>query len=160
MFGSFTEPIKANKIISYGTRDSQHPIRRAAAKRRKITTGRSPLVSAVYANCLRTTNLLEVIHLGLQNQKRLMHAINDLSTNIRPALLTAVDSYTHWLLVFLAGPVWNLDKSRQAFQSFLWCDVTTNSWVPGPAQHHATGAQSTAVSPASSELASECNVWL
>ena len=37
---------------------------------------------------MQTANLLfmEVIQLGLRNQKRLMHAINNLSTNIRPDL--------------------------------------------------------------------------
>ena len=54
MFGSCSEPIKANKIISYGTRDSQHSIRSTARKRRQLMTGRSPLVSTVHANCLRT----------------------------------------------------------------------------------------------------------
>ena len=52
--------------------------------------------------CLRTANLLfvEVTHLGLQNQKRLMHAIKDPSTNFRPALLTAVGTCIHWILIF------------------------------------------------------------
>ena len=35
---------------------------------------------------------MEVIHLGLQNQKSVVHAINGPSTNIHPALLTAVDT--------------------------------------------------------------------
>ena len=96
MFGYCLEPIKANKIILYGTQNSQHPIRKAATKNRQLMTGLSPLVSAVHANCLRTVNFLfvEVIHLSLQNQKRLMRAISDLSTNIRPVLLTAVDTCT------------------------------------------------------------------
>ena len=34
MFGSCSQPIKANKIISCGTRDSQHPIRTAATTKR------------------------------------------------------------------------------------------------------------------------------
>ena len=37
MVGSCSQPIKANKIISCGTRDSQHPIRTAATKRRRLT---------------------------------------------------------------------------------------------------------------------------
>ena len=51
---------------------------------------------------VRTANLLfvEVIHLGHQNQKRLMHAINGPCTNIRPALLAAVDTCTHWVPIF------------------------------------------------------------
>ena len=83
MFGSCSELIKTTKSSSYGTRYSQHSIRTAATKRRQLTTGESPLVSAVHANCLRTTNLLfvEVIHLGLHNQKRLKHAINDPSSS-------------------------------------------------------------------------------
>ena len=36
---------------SYAARDSQHPIRTAATKRRQLTTGRTPLVTAVRANC-------------------------------------------------------------------------------------------------------------
>ena len=51
MFGSCLEPIKANKIILYGTQDSQHLIRTVATKRLQLTTGRSLLVSAVHANC-------------------------------------------------------------------------------------------------------------
>ena len=47
MFGSCSEPVKAKNIISYGTRDSQHPIRIPARKRRQLTTGRPPVVSAV-----------------------------------------------------------------------------------------------------------------
>ena len=72
MFGYCLEPIKANKIILYGTQDSQHPIKKAATKNRQLMTGLSPLVSAVHANCLRTVNFLfvEIIHLSLQNQKR------------------------------------------------------------------------------------------
>ena len=83
MFGSCSELIKTTKSSSYGTRYSQHSIRTAATKRRQLTTGESPLVSAVHANCLQTTNLLfvEVIHLGLHNQKRLKHAINDPSSS-------------------------------------------------------------------------------
>ena len=37
MVGSYSQPIKANKIISYGTRDFQHPIRTAATKRWRLT---------------------------------------------------------------------------------------------------------------------------
>ena len=65
-------------------------IRTAAPKRWQLTTGWSPLVSAVHANCLWTANLLfvEVI----QNQKRLMHAINDPSS--------VEDSCTYWVPIF------------------------------------------------------------
>ena len=37
MFGSCSQPTKANKIISCGTRDYQHPIRTAPTKRWRLT---------------------------------------------------------------------------------------------------------------------------
>ena len=125
MFGSCSQPIRANNIILYGTRFSQHPIRTAATKgrqlktcrsprvpavhanclraanlgfvlfgtrdsqhsirtaaktRRQLTTGRSPLVSAVHMNCLGIVNLLFVEEI-IQNQKKLMYAINDPSSS-------------------------------------------------------------------------------
>ena len=47
MVGSCLQPIKANKVISCGTQDSQHPIRTAATE-----TCQSPLVpTAVHTNC-------------------------------------------------------------------------------------------------------------
>ena len=101
MFGPCSEPMKANRIISYGIQDFQHQIRTAATKRRQLMTGRSALRSAVHANCWQTSNLLfmEVNCLGLQIQET--NACNKWqSTNIRPAFLTAVDTCTHWLPVF------------------------------------------------------------
>ena len=58
-FGSCSEPIKANKIISYRTRHSQHRVRTAAVRRRVLATDR-------YANLI----FVEVNHLSLQDQKR------------------------------------------------------------------------------------------
>ena len=53
--------------------------------------------------CPANLLFVEVIQLGLQNQKSLMHAINDPSTNIRPAFLTAVNTSTHWAPIFAWG---------------------------------------------------------
>ena len=71
MFGPCSEPMKANRIISYGIQDFQHQIRTAATKRRQLMTGRSALASAIHANCWQTSNLLfmEVNCLGLQIQE-------------------------------------------------------------------------------------------
>ena len=46
MFGSCSEPIKANKIISCGTRDSQYPIRTVATKRRHILPSENRLTES------------------------------------------------------------------------------------------------------------------
>ena len=89
--GYYSEPIKANKISLYGTWDSQFNQNSSTKEATELTTGRSPLLSAVHVNCLWTANLLfvEVI----QNQKRFkMHAINDPSS--------AEDSCTYWVPVF------------------------------------------------------------
>lgn len=88
-----------NEQDYFGTRDSQHQIRKVATKRWQLTISQSPLVSAIHANCLWTVNLLfvEVIHLGLQNQKGLVHGP---STNIwHPALLIAIDIHVQVLYV-------------------------------------------------------------
>ena len=90
----------------------------AATKRRH----RCPLVSAVHAKCLQTGNLLfvKVIHLGLQNQKRLMHAIND---------WLAVDTCTHCLVAR-----WQLLVVR--YDLVCWCLGMIVSWCL-QAQHTA-----------------------
>ena len=51
MVGSCSQPIKANKVISCGTRDSQHPIKTAATERDDAEYDLHSCMSAVHANC-------------------------------------------------------------------------------------------------------------
>ena len=43
---------------------------------------------------------------GSSEPKDLMHTINNLSTNIHPALLTAVDTCTHWVALLNSHVLW------------------------------------------------------
>ena len=45
----FKTSIKANKIVLYGTQDSQHPIRTAATKRWQLMTGWLPCEFALHS---------------------------------------------------------------------------------------------------------------
>ena len=42
------------------------------------------------------------IQLGLENQKKLIHTINDPSSNIHPASLTAVGTCLCWVPIFMS----------------------------------------------------------
>ena len=70
-----------------------------------------------------------MIHLGL-DQKRRMHAINDPSTNIHPALLTAVDTCgTHWVPVVFKFSVQEI--SYVFWFLFLQVDLVMNLFRKG-----------------------------
>ena len=55
MFGSCSEPIKANKIISYATRDSQHPISAADMFCRRVDRD---IVASGIVYCVTSVHLV------------------------------------------------------------------------------------------------------
>ena len=91
MFGSCSEPIKLTRLF--------HTELEILNIQSQETTTYDWLISTcVRRSCKLLANwkfsLRGSDHLGLQNQKRRMQAINDPSTNFRLALLTAVDTGT------------------------------------------------------------------
>ena len=64
MFGSCSQPIKANKISSCGTRDSQHPIRTAATDKEMTTN----TISTRVRRCSSWRTELEI--LDIQSEQR------------------------------------------------------------------------------------------
>ena len=78
MFGSCSQPIKAIKIISCGTRDSQHGVRNSRfstfsknRSNKKTTTYDSPISTRVrrHTNCLRIAEL-EIFNIQSEQQQQ------------------------------------------------------------------------------------------
>ena len=87
MFGSCSQPIKANKIISCGTRDFQHSVRTEATKRRQLMTRQSPLVSVA----IRTACELRNSRSSIFNQNSSNKEMTTCDLHSRPSSMRTAD---------------------------------------------------------------------
>ena len=87
MFSSCSQPIKANKIISCGTEILNI---QSEQQQQRDDDLRSPLMSAVYANCLRTANLLFIASGTQDFQHSIRTAATERDDDLQSLLVSAV----------------------------------------------------------------------
>ena len=85
MAGSYSQPIKANEVISYGTRDFQHLIRTAATKRWRLTIS----IHVRLANCRFSLH-------GVRNSRFSTDSIRKAATKRGPLTIFLFMAYRTW----------------------------------------------------------------